>query len=98
MSDQTDSMINLLTPFGLSEDEARTYLVLSEHGILSALAVSRQLRMGRTKVYRILDRLVAMGLVASQYDEVGFKFIAQPPEKLELLVNTKDRYMTLLRK
>ena len=89
MSDRTDRLTGLLVPFGVSEEEARIYLVLLEHGVLSALQISRILKMGRTKVYRLLDKLIAKGLVVNQFDEVGFKFRAEPPEKLSLLVNLK---------
>lgn len=96
MSDQTDTLISLLQPFGLTQAEARVYLVLLENGVLSALSISRKLNMGRTKVYRILDTLLAHGLISNQYDEVGFKFRAEPPEKFTLLVNTKKAEAELL--
>lgn len=89
MSEQADTLTSLLIPFGLTSEEARVYLVLLENGALSALQISRKLQMGRTKVYRILDTLIAFGLVDNQFDEVGFKFRAEPPEKLTLMVNKK---------
>jgi sugar-specific transcriptional regulator TrmB len=89
MSEQTDKLIMLLEPFGLMPDEARIYLVLLENGTLSALEISRRLKMGRTKVYRILDTLISKELVINEYDEVGFKFVASEPTKLELLLNQR---------
>lgn len=90
MSDRTDNLSSLLTPFGLTEEEGRIYLVLLEWGVLSALQISRGLKMGRTKVYRLLDKLIGKGLVINQFNETGFTFRAEPPEKLGLLVNLKQ--------
>jgi predicted DNA-binding transcriptional regulator len=90
MSDRTDTLTSLLKPFGLSEEEARIYLVLLERGVMGALEISRKLRMGRTKVYRLLDKLLSKGLVLNQFNETGFSFRAEPPEKLGLLVNLKQ--------
>ena len=87
MSGQTDNLTNLLTPFGMTAEEAVIYLVLLENGAMTALTISRKLGMGRTKVYRLLDKLIKVGLAVNQFNEIGFKFVAEPPEKLALLVN-----------
>ncbi len=61
-----------------------------ECGKLSALEISRKLHMGRTKVYRILDKLIGDELAVNEYDEIGFKFVASPPEKLDLLIARQE--------
>lgn len=97
MSEQTDNLATLLEPFGLTAEEARIYLVLIEFGKLSALTISRKLGMGRTKVYRILDKLIAYELVVNEYDEIGFKFVASPPEKLSFLIARQEGEVAALK-
>ncbi len=98
MSGQTDNLASLLEPFGLTTEEAKIYLVLLEQGKLSALEISRKLHSGRTKVYRILDKLIAFELVANEYDEVGFKFVASPPEKLSFFIARQEGEIAALKK
>jgi predicted transcriptional regulator len=98
MSERTDKVISLLEPLGFSSDEARVYLVLVENGAMSALQMARSLRTGRTKVYRVLDTLIAKELVVQEFDEAGFKFLASPGEKLELLVARREGEVAALRK
>jgi len=97
MSEQTDNLTTLLEPFGLTAEEAQVYLVLMEYGKLSALDISRKLHMGRTKVYRILDKLIGYELAINEYDEVGFKFVASPPEKLTLLIARQEGEVAALK-
>lgn len=87
MSEQTDRLSDLLVPFGLSQQEADIYLVMLENGAMSALEISRKLHMGRTKVYRMLDKLIAKELVTQQVEERGLKFLAASPGKLEQLLH-----------
>lgn len=97
MSDQTDNLTTLLEPFGLTAEESQIYLVLLEYGKLSALEISRKLQMGRTKVYRILDKLISYELAVNEYDEIGFKFVASPPEKLGLLIARQEAELGALK-
>lgn len=97
MSEQTDNLKTLLGPFGLSREEASIYLELLKNGSRSALQISRSLHIGRTKVYRILDTLIAKELVINEYDEVGFKFVASEPVKLELLLAQREGELVALK-
>lgn len=63
MSEQTDSLILLLKPFGITSEEIKIYLNLLEENTLSALSISRNLHISRTKVYRLLDKLIEKQLV-----------------------------------
>jgi sugar-specific transcriptional regulator TrmB len=91
MSTQSDSLITLLEPFGLSSEESRIYLILLEKGVLSALQISRELKIGRTKVYRLLDKLEERGLVSNKFDELGFKFAANSPTVLKIQLLKKEK-------
>lgn len=97
MSGQTDNLLGLLKPFGLEEDEAQVYLELLEKREATALGISRCIGMGRTRVYRILDKLMAKELVVEQLESSGFKFVANEPSKLELLLTKKEGEMAALR-
>lgn len=97
MSTQTDSLISLLKPFGLSPEESLVYLTLLEKGNLSALSISRLVHLARTKVYRLLDSLITKGLVATQTSTSGFKFIANHPSQLELLLSDREQQLISLK-
>lgn len=91
MSEQTDNLINLVKPYGLSEAEGRVYLYLLEKGFSTALIMSRQLQMGRTKIYRLLDKLKHKQLVEFKVDQRGMKFGATNPHKFQQLVTEKEQ-------
>lgn len=97
MSDQTDNLNQLIMPFGLTSEEAAIYLHIAQKGFLSALTISRNLHIGRTKVYRILDKLIDKQLVEQKLDDMGMKFGAVDPVKLEQLVIEKEHEVAGLR-
>ena len=90
MSEQTDSLLSLLKPYGLETDEGRVYLELLENGVASALVLSRNLKIARTRVYRILDKLERLGLVVMRLHERGSRFEASNPKKISMLVSQKE--------
>lgn len=98
MSDQTDNLISVLTPFNLTQDEARIYLGLLEKRVMTALALSREMNIGRTKVYRILDKLIEKQLVIQKLDSAGFKFVANDPSSLQYLLNKQEVEIANLKK
>jgi sugar-specific transcriptional regulator TrmB len=98
MSEQTNNLLGLLEPFGLSQEEAKIYLELLEKKMVTALGLSRSLHIGRTRVYRILDKLIEKELVIQQLDSGGFKFVANEPRQLELLLIKKEAELVLLKK
>ncbi|OGK12098.1 hypothetical protein A3C98_04050 [Candidatus Roizmanbacteria bacterium RIFCSPHIGHO2_02_FULL_37_15] len=98
MSIQTDNLPGLLEPFGLSQEEARIYLYLVEKRITTALSVSRHLHLGRTKVYRLLDKLIEKQLAVQRVDSAGFKFVANDPSQLDILLFRKEGEVAVLRK
>jgi sugar-specific transcriptional regulator TrmB len=98
MSEETDNLFGLLEPFGLSREEAKVYLELLEKQILTALGLSRNLGIGRTKVYRILDKLIEKEMVVQQLDSGGFKFIANDPKQLGFLLIKREEELVTLQK
>jgi len=97
MSVQTDNLFPLLKPFGLTPEESSIYLLLLSEGKKTALALSRQLHIGRTKVYRILDKLYQIGLVNQQVAERGLQFAAYDVSQLETLIKQKEIELNILK-
>jgi predicted transcriptional regulator len=97
MSERTDKVISLLEPFGISVDEARVYLELLEKGTATALQVSRNIGIGRTKVYRILDKLIEFQLVTQKYQESGFAFVANDPAQFKMLLSKREGEVVALK-
>lgn len=97
MSDQADNYLNLVKPYGLSEEEGSIYLHLLEHGFATALTLSRQLHLARTKVYRLLDKLIAKQLVEQKLDGRGLQFGATSPQKFHQIVEEKQQQLKALK-
>lgn len=97
MSAQTDNLVNLLIPFGLSPEESQVYLELLVSGHLSALYLSRKLHFARTRVYRILDKLSELGLTNQKLGRMGLKFGANSPSQLEQLIDKKASDLNTLK-
>jgi len=97
MSDQTDNLAGLISPFGLSPEEGRIWLLLGEKGTMSALQLSRNLHLGRTKVYRILDKMITSNLVSQKMDDMGAKFMASSFKELEMLLTKREAETAALR-
>lgn len=96
-STETNNLIELLTPFGLEKDEVRVFVELVKKGSLTALQLSRNLKIGRTKVYRILRDLKKYSLVSTQAKDYGKKFQASSIENLKLLVDEKKQKYEMLK-
>jgi sugar-specific transcriptional regulator TrmB len=90
MSGETDRIITSLKQFGLDNDESKIYLTLLENNDLSALELSRLVKIARTRVYRILDKLVEKRLVILKQVSSGFRFVADDPDRIEELVIQKE--------
>lgn len=89
MSDQTDTIFPFLAHLGLSPEEGKIYLYLRQNGDTTALSISKNLHLGRTRVYRILDSLKANHLVEYKIGSRGLSFLAANPSSLELLLTKK---------
>jgi len=97
MSNQTDNLIFLLKPYDLGDEESKIYLNLLENNSSTALTISRNIHIGRTKVYRILDKLIEKQLVVQEYNQNGFKFKANHPSKLNQLITQKEIEISTLK-
>ncbi len=97
MSEQADKLAQILLLFGLVKEAAGVYLYISKNGPSTALKISKQLNMGRTKVYRILDTLIAKGFVNQNLGARGFLFEATSPMNLKSIIAEKETELANLK-
>lgn len=85
----TDEQAGVLTQLGLNEREQAVYLALLEIGMGSAAQIAHNAELERTGVYGVLEALERLGLVGQQL--VGKKryFVAQNPQQLLTLLETR---------
>lgn len=97
MSEKTDTIINLLLQHGLTEEEGRVYLEIVSGRGDTALKIARQSKLARTKVYRILDTLLAKKFIITRVGERGMRFVSTPPDQLDFLVSDREHELTKLK-
>ena len=83
---------NILVSLGLTEDEATIYTVLLEGGFMPARTVATRASLGRPLTYKILDDLIAKGVVEKK-DTAGKISLFAPihPRELEKLLDNKKK-------
>ncbi len=81
----------ILKKLGLSEHEAKVYLLGIKLGPSLASEISKQSGLGRTLVYHLLGQLKSKGLVSEQGSGNGKKFFMEPPERLLNIVERKQK-------
>lgn len=75
-----------LKSFGLSKKETEVYIALLSKGPSTILNISRNTSINRSTVHILVEKLIKKGLVSSITKEGGRIVIADPPEKLKLLL------------
>ena len=82
-------MLNELKNLGLSENEARVYLAMLELGPSVMVEISRKAGTNRPTTYVQVESLKKKGLVSTQTKGKKQYFIAESPDKLELLIDNE---------
>lgn len=79
-----------LATCGLSPEQAKIYLFLLENGMAPAKGISSKIRVGRPLTYKILEQLIALGLVEKREDvgKVTF-FRPRHPKRLKELADKR---------
>jgi len=85
-----DNIIQKLKKFGLNEIEAKIYLYLLKHGAKSALELSRELDLNRTRIYRYKEKLINKKLIEDSVTKWGKKFKATNPKFLQLVIQQNE--------
>lgn len=86
-----------LNRLGLTDDEARLYLVLNQSGPSTILNLSRQSGINRTKVYRIIESMQKEGIIEEIIDQYKKIIKAVSIETLELLIKEQESKSKYLR-
>ncbi|MGB0757500.1 MAG: TrmB family transcriptional regulator [Patescibacteria group bacterium] len=90
----TSSINSLLQDLGLTENEARVYVAMLSLGPTTALELSKQSQVKRTTVYLALESLKEKGLVRIEIKGLKRVFVAESPERLELMLDIKKQTLT----
>lgn len=86
---QNVRLIETLKELGLSENEAKVYFASLSLGPASVLKIAKAAEIKRTTVYSVVESLKQKGLM--NLEVKGFKklYVAQDPEKLETILESK---------
>ncbi len=85
--------MRILRELGLTDGEAKVYLLLSKRGKLSASQIARETRLNRSNTYKILERLIEKKLVFSSLVEKTRFFSATRPERLKEIYEQSIRLL-----
>lgn len=83
-------MINDLIALGLTDGEARVFVSLIRMGQSTAGKIVKESRVSYSKVYEVLDRLMAKGLVSYSMKGQIRHFVAVEPYRLKDYVDRKQ--------
>ncbi len=84
-------MLNQLKNIGLSENEAKVYLAMLELGPATMLEISAKAGINRPTAYVQVEALKKLGLVSTQTKGKKQLFMAESPEQLESVLDSKNR-------
>src|SRR3989344_4183249 len=79
-------MFEKLKHLGLSENEAKIYMAMLELGPSVVVEIARKAQINRPTTYVQIESLKKKGLVSTQAKGKKQLFIAESPDKLELLI------------
>lgn len=80
-----------LAQFGLTPNQTKVYLALLELGEAKVQDIAHKARILRTTAYEVLEQLKQMGLIG-MYNKFGVRlYMAEPPRKLEALLQEKQK-------
>ncbi len=83
------TVVEYLQKLDLSETEARIYLTLIENGPKRVRELAELVGLKRTTAYLYIDALIGKGLAAEEMKGSGTVIIANPPQRLQYLVDQK---------
>ncbi len=96
MTSANKFVLEVLKDFGLTKKESEVYIYLAKSCIQKAGNISKQLKMHKAQIYRILRNLRNKGIVVSTF-EVPMRFEAVPFESfLDLKIKSKREEAAIL--
>lgn len=84
-----NDLASQLSEIGLEGNEASVYAACLELGPATILEISRKTQTNRTSLYGVVERLIHVGLLARSSAGKRAVFVAEPPEKLSLLLKKR---------
>jgi len=81
--------LDKLIATGLNEQQAAAYALLIEHGEIAPPAAAKSLKLSRTNAYKVLDRLIELGLASKS--EKNKKLVYAPTNPTALARLTADQ-------
>jgi len=96
MSKKEDNLFPLLKPFGLDFDQSQVFSYLTSVSEASVLDISRAIGIGRTKTYKILEKLLALGIIGVTGKSFAKRFFVLPVGQFEMLVRQKKSEIDML--
>lgn len=79
-------MLERLKNIGLSDNEAKVYLVMLELGPSPVVEIARKAEINRPTAYVQIEALKKKGLVSTQMKGKKNLFIAESPEQIEFVI------------
>lgn len=98
MFEDTQAVRTYFFKLGLVPEFADIYLALLAHGRQSLSDLSRNARIERTKIYRLLDDIEKSGLIKIDVEYKKKFFSAEPIENLQILIAKKEQNLEDLKK
>lgn len=98
MSEKIDTILQALKEFGMTDEEAGIYLSIHAYKADTALKLSRNMKLPRTTVYRLLDNLIAKGFVLTRLGERGTRYTTLPIEDFGFILESKELELAQLKK
>ncbi len=80
------ALINALTNFGLSDNEAQVYFASLSLGPATVLNIARSAQIKRTTAYSMIESLKQKGLMNIEVKGLKKLYVAENPEKLEKIM------------
>jgi len=65
---QLDKVADGLSKFGLTQNQAKTYIFLGKYGSQTAPSIFKSLKLPRTETYHLLNGLQKMGMISATFD------------------------------
>lgn len=92
-----DLTLELSSILGLDSLETKVYLNLLRMGPTTASALSKEISIDRTKIYRMVDKLSNTGIVAISFSSPKLCIAADPNEILSLTLRKKEEEVTKIK-
>lgn len=92
----TKQLIQLLVELGLRDGEARVYRAALALGPTSILKLARAAELKRTTVYSLVEDLQQKGLMNVEVRGFKQRFVAAPPQKLELILDERREALRMV--